>query len=103
MMRIAPLVLSSLLVLCALALVTSQYRARELFAELEVSQQDAKALDAEGSRLRSELGRASQPAIVETAARRLGLRPISPDRIVILPSSAASVPPPADPQAKGAR
>jgi len=89
MRRIAPLVLSLLLVICALALVTSQYRARELFAELEVSQQEAKSLDAEGSRLRSDLGRASQPAIVEAAARRLGMRAINPDRIVILPSSAA--------------
>lgn len=85
MMRIAPLALSFLLVVCALALVTSQYRARQLFAELEVAQQEAKALDADGSRLRSELGRASQPAIVEAVARRLGMRAINPDRITMLP------------------
>jgi len=89
MMRIAPVVLSLLLIVCALALVTSQYRARELFAGLEVSQHEAKSLEAEGSRLRSDLGRASQPAIVEAAARRLGMRAINPERIIILPTSAA--------------
>jgi len=88
MMRIAPLMLSLLLLACALALVTSQYRARELFAELEVAQQDSKALDADGARLRSELGRAAQPAIVESVARRLGMRAINPDHIVMLPASA---------------
>ncbi len=88
MMRIAPLALSLLLIVSALALVTSQYRAREFFAELEVSQQEAKSLEAEGSRLRSDLGRASQPAIVEATARRLGMRAINPDRIIILPTSA---------------
>ena len=50
--------LAVLLVTCALALVTSQYRARELFAELEVAQQESKTLEADGSRLRSDLGRA---------------------------------------------
>jgi len=89
MTRIASVVLSLLLVICALALVTSQYRAREFFAELEVLQQEAKSLEAEGSRLRSDLGRASQPAIVEAAARRLGMRAINPERIIILPTSAA--------------
>ena len=89
MTRIASVVLSLLLVICALALVTSQYRAREFFAEFEVLQQEAKSLEAEGSRLRSDLGRASQPAIVEAAARRLGMRAINPERIIILPTSAA--------------
>jgi len=103
MTRIAPLVLSSLLVVCALALVASQYRARELFAELEVSQQDAKALDAEAARLRSELGRASQPAIVEGIARRLGMRAINPDRIVMLPATAAQGPQPVAAAAKEQR
>ncbi|HYA65302.1 MAG TPA: cell division protein FtsL, partial [Burkholderiaceae bacterium] len=100
MTRIAPLVLSLLLVACALALVLSQYRSRVLFAELEVAQQDTKTLDAEGSRLRSELGRASQPAIIEAVARRLGLRALNPDRIVMLPTSAANMPSAVAPSAK---
>jgi cell division protein FtsL len=81
---------------CALALVTSQYRARERFAELEVAQQETKTLEAEGARLRSDLGRVAQPAIVEAVARRLGMRPIDPDHIVALsvaPPSMAGAPP----------
>jgi cell division protein FtsL len=73
----------------ALALVSAQYRARVLFAELELAQQDAKAFEADGARLRSDLFRAGQPATVEAQARRLGMRPIAPDRIVVL------TPPPA--------
>ncbi len=103
MMRIAPPLLLLLLVACALALITSQYRARELFAQLEVAQQQAKALDAEGSRLRSELGRVSQPAIVEAVARRLGMRAISPDRIVMLPVAAIDMPPPSGGTTKESR
>jgi len=85
MMRLAPAVLTFLLVVCALALVTSQYRARELFAELDLAQQETKSLNAEASRLLSDLGRASQPATVEAVARRLGMRAVNPDQIVMLP------------------
>ncbi len=80
--------LCALLVACALALVTSQYRARELFAELEVAQQETKALESEGARLRSDLVRAAQPAMVEAVARRLGMHAIDPDRIVLVPAPA---------------
>jgi cell division protein FtsL len=77
--------LVALLVCSALALVTSQYRSRELFAELEVAQQETKTLESDGARLRSDLGRAAQPASVEAVARRLGMRAINPDRTVVLP------------------
>ncbi len=93
MSRLAALVLSVLLVASALALVTSQYRSRQLFAELELAQQEAKALNSEGARLRSDLGRASQPATVEAVARRLGMHAIRPDRIVILPAGTGPAPP----------
>jgi cell division protein FtsL len=85
-----------LLVACALALVTSQYRARTLFAELEVAQQEAKTLEADGARLRSDLGRAAQPATVEAVARRLGMHAINPDRIVLLPVGGGAPTPPRD-------
>ncbi len=88
--RLAVPAFAALLVACALALVTGQYRARQLFAELEVAQQDGKALTAEGARLRSDLGRAAQPATVEAVARRLGMRAINPDRIVMLPQAGAA-------------
>ena len=76
---------------CALALVTSQYRSRELFAELEVAQQETKTLESDGARLRSDLGRAAQPATVEAVARRLGMRAINSDRTVLLPVPAPGV------------
>jgi cell division protein FtsL len=87
MQRLAPFALAALLVACALALVTSQYRARGLFAELEVAQQEAKTLESEGARLRSDLGRVAQPATVEAVARRLGMRAIDPGRIVFVPAA----------------
>jgi cell division protein FtsL len=101
MSRIAPFVAAALLVASALALVTSQYRAREYFAELEVAQQEAKSLEAEGARLRSDLGRAAQPATVEAVARRFGMRAIAPDRIVLLPVPAPDAA--VAPAAKGER
>jgi cell division protein FtsL len=92
--------LAALLVGAALALVISQYRSRQLFAELELAQQEAKALTADGARLRADLGRAAQPATVEAVARRLGMRAINPDRVVMLPArsgaAGAVVPLPAD-------
>ena len=92
--RLAVPAFAAALVACALALVTGQYRARQLFAELEVAQQEGKALTAEGARLRSDLGRAAQPATVEAVARRLGMRAIDPARIVMLPQAAGAAAPP---------
>ena len=76
-----------LLLASSLSLVTSQHRARSLFVDLERAQQQARQLEAEGDRLRIELGRASQPAAIETAARELGLRPIDAGRVVFLPAT----------------
>ena len=83
--------LAALLVACALALVVSQYRSRVLFAEIEVAQQETKRLESDGARLRSDLGHAAQPAAVEAAAHRLGMRPIDPDRVVALPVAAPAL------------
>ena len=83
---------------CSFGLITSQHRARSLFVDLERAQQQAKLLAAEGDRLRIELGRLSQPAAIETAARNLGLKPVDAGRVVFLPASVApgaSVPAPA--------
>jgi cell division protein FtsL len=75
-----------------MGLVASRYRARSLIAEGEIARQDGKSLEAEGTRLRSELGRHSQPATVEAAARASGLRPIAPDRTVLLAARAGEAP-----------
>jgi cell division protein FtsL len=70
-----------------MGLVASRYRARSLIAEGEIARQDGKSLEAEGTRLRSELGRHSQPATVEAAARA-----IAPDRTVLLAARAGEAP-----------
>jgi cell division protein FtsL len=80
--------LALLLVLACLSLVTSQHRARGLFVELGRLQLQAKDLEAEGNRLRIDLGKAAQPAAVAGAARNLGLRPTESKQTVFLPDAA---------------
>jgi len=86
--RMVVALLAALLMASALSLVTSQHRARELFADLEAAQQLARQSEAEGNRLRIELGRASQPAVIEAAARQLGMRPIDPEHTALLAPAA---------------
>jgi cell division protein FtsL len=86
--RMVVALLAAFLMVSALSLVTSQHRARELFADLEAAQQLARQSEAEGNRLRIELGRASQPAVIEAAARQLGMRPIDPEHTALLPPAA---------------
>ena len=86
--RMVVALLAALLMASALSLVTSQHRARELFADLEAAQQLARQSEAEGNRVRIELGRASQPAVIEAAARQLGMRPIDPEHTTLLPPAA---------------
>jgi cell division protein FtsL len=88
-MRVLAVALAALLVVAAMSLVTAQHRARGLFVDLERSQQQAKVLDAEGDRLRIELGRLSQPSQVEAGARQLGLRPVDGKTVVFLPAQGA--------------
>jgi cell division protein FtsL len=91
-MRALLALIAVLLAASALSLVTAQHRARSLFIDLERAQQQARALDAEGDRLRVELGRASQPAAVASAARQLGLKPVDAAQVVFLPASAGAIP-----------
>jgi len=84
--RIAILLLAALLVAASLSLVTAQHRSRGLFVELGRLQAQAKELEAEGNRLRIELGRAAQPAAVAAAARALGLRPTESRQTAFLPA-----------------
>lgn len=82
--RVVTLLLGLLLVVSAFGLVTVQYRTRTLFVELDRAHQRAAALEAEGNRLRIEQARNAQPAAVEAAARRLGLKPIETKETVFL-------------------
>jgi cell division protein FtsL len=87
-MRMTVAALATALMVSALSLVTSQHRARELFADLEAAQQTGRQSEAERNRLRVELGRVGQPAAIEAAARQLGMRPIDPEHMALLPPAA---------------
>lgn len=100
-MRVLLGLIAVLLAASALSLVTAQHRARSLFVDLERAQQQARTFDAEGDRLRVELGRASQPAAVASAARQLGLKPVDSAQVVFLPSSVGAAP--ATPTPQGAQ
>jgi cell division protein FtsL len=78
------LLLGVLVFASALSLVTAQHRSRSLFIDLERAQLDAKRLDVEHDRLRIEQSRLSQPAYVESEARKLGLRPVDASRTTFL-------------------
>jgi cell division protein FtsL len=87
--RIVVVLLGVLVVVSAFGLVTVQYRWRALFVELGRAQQRTGELEAEGNRLRVEQARFAQPAAVEAAARRLGLKPIDAKETVYLPATGA--------------
>jgi cell division protein FtsL len=78
------LLLAVVPVAASLSLVTAQHRSRGLFVELGRLQAQAKELEAEGSRLRIELGKAAQPTAVAAAARQLGMRPTESRQAVFL-------------------
>ena len=63
------LILLALLTACALGLVTSQHKARKLFAELEQEQERAKQLDVEWGQLQLEQSTWAMHARVEKIAR----------------------------------
>jgi cell division protein FtsL len=71
--------LSTLLLLvvvaCALGVVTSQHRARKLFAELEAEQAAARKLATEFTQLQLEQGTwATHARVEQVATKRLGMR-----------------------------
>ncbi len=63
------LILLLLLTACALGLVTSQHKARKLFAELEQEQERAKQLDVEWGQLQLEQSTWAMHARIEKIAR----------------------------------
>ncbi|MCL2523471.1 MAG: cell division protein FtsL [Betaproteobacteria bacterium] len=67
-----------ILVVCALALVTSQHRARKLFQELEQDQERARQFEVEYGQLQLEMSTWATHARIEKIARDR-LRMIQPD------------------------
>ena len=85
------LILLVVLTACALGLVTSQHKARKLFAELEREQERAKQLDVEWGQLQLEQSTWAMHARVEKIARER-LRMSVPDATrtqVVIPGAAA--------------
>jgi len=79
--------LMAALMLCALAVVNAQHRARTLFIEMEALKKEARELEVEWGKLQLEQGTLTSHARVETLAKnQLGL--ISPplDKVWLLES-----------------
>ena len=84
------LVLSGILVVCALALVTSQHKARKLFVELQNQQEIARQLEVEYGQLQLEQSTWAMHSRVEKiAANSLHMRVPPAARVHLVP------PPPA--------
>lgn len=81
------------LVLCALSLVGSQYKARSQFVELERAQAAARDLDVEWRRLQLEQTDNAKHAVIDSVARGvLKMEPITPARTVYLSKPAGGTP-----------
>lgn len=75
------LVLTVLLVACALSLVNAQYRARHLFIELESLQQQARQLDIDWAQLQLDQSTLGKNARIEQIARtELNMTPLTAAR-----------------------
>lgn len=89
-MRQLDIALMAVLMLCALAVVNAQHRARTLFIEMEALKKEARDLEVEWGKLQLEQGTLTSHARVETLAKtQLGL--ISPplDKVWLLESGGA--------------
>jgi cell division protein FtsL len=78
-------VLTLALVLCALSLVSSQYKARSLFVDLEREQSTARDLDVDYRRLQLEQTDNAKHALIDSVARgTLKMEPVTPARTIYL-------------------
>ena len=90
------LVVTVILVLCALSLVNAQYHARSLFIELERAQAAARQLDIEWAQLQLDQSTLGKHARIEATARReLNMMPVTPNRTQYLMAAPAAVANPA--------
>jgi cell division protein FtsL len=77
--------LLALVMLCAVAVITSQHRARKVFVELEAEQATAKKLDEEFTQLRLEQSTwATNKRVESVASKNLGMRLPDPESTVIV-------------------
>ena len=84
------LILLAVLVVCALALVTSQHKARKLFVEFEQEQERTRALEVEFGQLQLEQSTwAMHGRIEKIASDRLRMRSPDSKRIQLVPPAEA--------------
>lgn len=84
------LLLIGIVVLCALGVVTSQHRARKLYAELQHAQESAKQMNVEYGQLQLEQSTWAMHARIEKiAVERLHMRTPDSSKIQIVPALAA--------------
>ena len=84
--------LVSVLLTCALLLVTSQHRARKAFIDLERAESVARKHEVEWSRLQLEQSRLAKHSLIDAAARvDLKMQPVTPDRTLYLEAPASLV------------
>jgi cell division protein FtsL len=80
-----------LLLLCALAVVTSQNEARRLFAELQDEENRSRELEIQFGQLQLEQSTwAMQSRIEQIASKQLGMRVPDADRVRVVPPPPAS-------------
>ncbi len=79
------LILFVVLIVCALALVTSQHRSRKLYVELQKEQDVARQLEVEWGQLQLEQGTWAMHARIEKiAAQALGMQAPPAERLRIV-------------------
>lgn len=84
------LVLTGVLILCALSVVTARHQARKLFVELQAEQKRARSLDIEWGRLQLEQSTWAMHARVEQIAQaQLGMAAPDLSRIRVLNAAEA--------------
>lgn len=86
------IVLLAVAIACALAVITSQHRARRIFSELESAQATAQKLNEEFTQLQLEQGTWSTNKRVESvASRKLGMRQADAASTVVITAPAATL------------
>ena len=83
--------LTALLVVCALGLVTSQHRARKLFMDVERAQGQSRELDVQWNQLQLEQSALATSSLIDRKARKgLSMQPAPPQRTLYLNLDTAS-------------
>lgn len=87
-MRQLDILLTLVLMVCALAVVNAQHRARTLFVELESLKREARDLEVGWGKLQLEQGTLTSHARVEALAKNQGLISTPLDKVWLLDSGA---------------